>query len=311
MFKKPICVCLIGIIINHFVLAQAPESRSVLLKFKDEVTTFNIQGVFVLPNEVVEFETLFDGLQDKYILSARYGSVQEPGDNKWKWKAPSEKGIYPVFIKRSDLKDSIQLNCIVMVPYKAMKNGKINGYTIGSYPKSTNKLYAIPAGFIEVTKANERTLVTPNYMLKDFLCKQSGGYPKYIALRERGIIKLQTIQGYLQQEGIPFNKFSFISGYRTPFYNKSIGNVKNSRHIFGDAYDVFIDNDGDGKMDDLNQDGVLNKKDARFLFNKVNEMSKTDWFRPFIGGLGLYGPNSRHSGFIHIDGRGYRARWGS
>ena len=47
-----------------------------------------------------------------------------------------------------------------------------------------------------------------------------------------------------------------MSGYRTPFYNRSIGNqTRFSRHVYGDAADIYADDDGDGKMDDLDGDG--------------------------------------------------------
>jgi hypothetical protein len=50
-----------------------------------------------------------------------------------------------------------------------------------------------------------------------------------------------------------------MSGFRTPRYNKSGGNTGGranlSRHMYGDASDIFVDNDGNGTMDDLNRDG--------------------------------------------------------
>ncbi len=281
-----------------------------LVKFKDEVTPYRITGVFVVPGEKIKIETLFEDKNASYILKTKDGNTEEVAKNVWSWTAPQLKGVYPITVKESNNLDSIVLNCIVMIPFSELKGESLNGYKIGTYPKSSNKLYNLPKGFIEVTKANEQTLVTPHYKLKDFLCKQAGGYPKYVVLKERGIIKLETVQSQLNAAGIRFDKFSFISGYRTPFYNKSIGNVKNSRHVFGDAYDIYIDANKNGRMDDLNGDGKEDKKDVLFVYNKINDLYKQPWYKPFIGGLGLYGPNSRRTGFIHLDSRGYRARWG-
>jgi hypothetical protein len=28
-----------------------------------------------------------------------------------------------------------------------------------------------------------------------------------------------------------------------------------------------------------------------------------------VGGIGLYAPTGAHAGFVHLDTRGYRARW--
>ena len=50
-----------------------------------------------------------------------------------------------------------------------------------------------------------------------------------------------------------------MSGFRTPRYNHSGGNTAGranlSRHMYGDAADVFVDNDRNGSMDDINGDG--------------------------------------------------------
>ena len=60
-----------------------------------------------------------------------------------------------------------------------------------------------------------------------------------------------------------------MSGFRTPQYNVAGGNTGGraglSRHMYGDAADVFIDNDGDGVMDDLNRDGRSSIEDARVI----------------------------------------------
>ncbi len=281
-----------------------------LVKFKDEVTPHRITGVFLTPGEQMKIETLFEDKDETYHLVTKFGTKRTVSKNVWQWTAPEEKGIYPIVIKESNDQDSMLLNCIVMVPFEQVTEGKLNGFRIGSYPKSTNELYTLPKGFIEVTRANEQTHISPHYTLKDFLCKQQSDYPKYIVLKERGILKLEMVQSYLNSSGLRFSKFRFISGYRTPFYNRSIGNVKNSRHIFGDAYDIYIDENNDAQMDDLNADGEKDKKDVLYLYNRVDELYRHPWFKPFIGGLGLYRANSRHTGFIHIDSRGYRARWG-
>lgn len=287
------------------------QDKGFMVKFKNEVTPFTPMALFVSPGEEVSLEAVFIQDKDTFQIQSERGLVTRIEDGKWLWKAPYDKGIYTVKIIAINRLDTITFNCMVMVPMEQMVNGKINGYRIGEYPSSSNKHYPVPKGFIEVTKENENTLVSPNYRLKDFLCKQAGDYPKYVILRERGIIKLETVQAYLQDRGFDFDRFSFISGYRTPHYNTSIGNVKYSRHVFGDAYDIYIDRDNDYRMDDLNGDGVYNKKDAQYLFEIIDKLHDQPWYSPFIGGLGLYGANSRHPAFLHMDSRGFRARWGN
>ena len=102
-----------------------------------------------------------------------------------------------------------------------------------------------------------------------------------------------------------------MSGFRTPRYNASIGNrTTSSRHLFGGAADIYVDGDGDGWMDDLTGDGVVNFADAQELARLAEGLAaegpETRW-RP--GGMGIYPANSVHGPFVHIDSRGYRARW--
>lgn len=292
-------------------LFLSAQDRGFMVKFKDEVTPYSPMAIYVTPGEEVSFEAVFTKPLDTFNMEGMDGEITVIDKDEWIWKAPAEKGIYPLNIIKLNDMDTMQFNCIVMVPMNQMVNGRINNYRIGAYPASSNKHYPAPQGFVEVTKENEQTKVSPHYILKDFLCKQGGDYPKYVVLRERGIIKLETVQAYLQDQGFDFERFSFISAYRTPYYNASIGNVKYSRHVFGDAYDIFIDKDNDFRMDDLNGDGYHNKKDALYLFGIIDKIHDQPWYSPFIGGLGLYGANSRHPAFLHLDSRGYRARWGN
>jgi len=102
-----------------------------------------------------------------------------------------------------------------------------------------------------------------------------------------------------------------MSGFRTPQYNVRGGDPRGratlSRHMYGDASDIFIDNDGNGWMDDLNHDGKLNIKDAEVILAAVD---RVELEHPgLVGGAGVYPAEGGHGPFIHIDVRGYRARW--
>ena len=52
---------------------------------------------------------------------------------------------------------------------------------------------------------------------------------------------MELILQRLNAKGYRCDSFHVMSGYRTPYYNKAIGNVKYSRHIYGGAADIFID----------------------------------------------------------------------
>ncbi len=100
-----------------------------------------------------------------------------------------------------------------------------------------------------------------------------------------------------------------MSGYRTPYYNASIGNGKYSRHLYGDAVDVYIDDNHDNVIDDLNKDGTASMKDADVIYKIVDEIDSNPDYKYLIGGLGKYKKTSTHTWDVHLDTRGYRARW--
>jgi len=123
--------------------------------------------------------------------------------------------------------------------------------------------------------------------------------------------RLETLRENLVADGITDAKTFFVmSGFRTPFYNTAIGSAKYSRHMYGDASDIYIDvSPRDGNMDDLNKDGKITKADANFLYDYAAKLfSKSDKVKP--GGLGSYKANAVHGPFVHVDGRGRAARWG-
>jgi len=161
-----------------------------------------------------------------------------------------------------------------------------------------------------VTEKNEETSVSPHFQLKEFVCKQDGGYPKYVVLQERLLLKLELILEMVNEKGYPCSRLHIMSGYRTPYYNKLIDNGKYSHHLWGGAADIFIDeNPADGMMDDLNADGHINYRDAEVLYDIVEEMYGNPWYERFLGGLGLYKKTRSHGPFVHIDVRGFHVSW--
>jgi hypothetical protein len=77
--------------------------------------------------------------------------------------------------------------------------------------------------------------------------------------------------------------------------------------MYGDAADIFIDSDHDGVMDDLDHDGRHTIADARVVSRAVDRVEAAH--PELIGGAGVYPAAPGHGPFIHIDSRGYRARW--
>jgi uncharacterized protein YcbK (DUF882 family) len=132
-------------------------------------------------------------------------------------------------------------------------------------------------------------------------------------LREELLDKLELVIADLNRNGVPVRNVEVMSGFRTPQYNaKGVGKggrAKDSRHQFGDAADVFVDNNFDGRMDDLNRDGRVNVKDTHVILSAVERVERAH--PDLIGGIGLYHSTSSHGPFAHIDTRGHKARWGA
>lgn len=210
---------------------------------------------------------------------------------------------------------------IAMEPFSAKRGGRIGQYLLGSWPEELGKRgpsrapagkYANPKGFIQVTQENQHTQLSEHFQLRHFLTKnQYDVWPKYLVLRPELIDKLELVLSDLQAHGIDTKGVKVMSGFRTPTYNASGGNTGGraslSRHTYGDASDIYIDNDGDGNMDDLDGDGRVTIDDARVIEAAVDRVERAH--PELVGGAGVYPACCGHGPFIHIDTRGYRARW--
>ena len=67
------------------------------------------------------------------------------------------------------------------------------------------------------------------------------------------------------------------------------------------------DSDGNGVMDDLDHDGRITIADSRVVQQAVDRVEQAH--PELVGGAGVYPAAAGHGPFIHIDTRGYRARW--
>jgi len=226
-------------------------------------------------------------------------------DRHWTWTAPGTPGWYPLRVVSTDQRDTVAIQAFVLVPYQTLRGDYLNGYRIGRYPARALRgldIYRPPAGFIEVTRANENVFVSPHFQLKQFVCKQAGGYPKYVVLNAALLDRLEQLLGLVHDAGYRVSTFYVMSGYRTPAYNLAIGNVRYSRHTWGSAADIFIDENHDGRMDDLNGDGRTDERDAQVLYDLFDGTQSR-------GGLGKYASTEAHGPFVHVDLRDRRARW--
>jgi hypothetical protein len=234
-------------------------------------------------------------------------------------EAPGRAGIWNLALRMRDaMRPASTVEVITLVPLAMKRQGRIGEYRIGSWPYESGgppprDIYRPPSGLIEVTPENMNTWLTERIQLKDFLTKgQENVWPKYVVVDPRVLDKLELVFQELERMGHPVENIFAVSGFRTPDYNRAGGDPRGrgalSRHMYGDALDFAIDNDRNGMMDDLNGDGRVDMADLRIIAEAVERVERR--YPHLIGGLGLYRPvRGAHNGFVHVDTRGYRARW--
>ena len=235
-----------------------------------------------------------------------------PAEQRRSGDPGSAPGIWNVVMKLGQASRQVpRLSVIRPVPMTEARGGRIGQYRVGQWPKREG-IYTPPRGLIEVTPENRDLQVSQHFRLGDFLTKgQENVWPKYVAMSPRLLDKLELTLQELVAMGHPVRDVGVISAFRHPHYNARGGNTGGrgalSRHMYGDAMDFYVDNDGDGRMDDLNGDGRVDLGDARVIASAAERVEKKH--PTLIGGIGIYRPTGAHSGFVHLDTRGFRARW--
>src|ERR1700730_6007858 len=257
---------------------------------------------------------LSDTLPAGAVTTFSYGTAAESTST---FVAPQRPGIWNLALRiGSAIKPLADFSVITLRPATEKKGGKLGLYYIGNWPAKRRGRpgvsYEPPNGFIEVTQQNQNTQLSEHFKLRDFLPHdQQNVWPKYIVVDMKMIDKDELVLQDLKEHGINPNGVRVLSGFRTPQYNAGGGDPKGraalSRHMYGDANDIFIDNDGNGQMDDLNHDGRVNIADAKVIQDAVNRVERAH--PSLIGGCGIYSAPTADGPCTHIDPRGYPARW--
>jgi hypothetical protein len=284
------------------------------LHFGDTVVGYKVLAIPVTPGAVVPVAVMDAPAGTTFSAEAHGGTLEALDGHTWRFTAPRAPGLYPIAFRSSAEAGPVTVNVFVVHPYHPGLN-IVDGYDIGRYPNPSAspkhaEAYDPPIGFMQVDSEDAATPVSPHFTLGQFACKQGGAeWPKFVALRPALFVKLETALQAVNARGIDTPAFTVMSGFRTRVYNAGLGNVNLSRHTFGDASDIFVDADHDGIMDDLNHDGRHDWKDAVYLAGIIEASPEQPPYEPVAGGLGTYGPTRAHGPFVHVDARGFRARW--
>ncbi len=223
----------------------------------------------MLPGETVTLEVVAHTPASGYVARPAAGRLVPMATGRWEWTAPAAPGLYPIHVVAPDGSDSVTVQAFVVVPYDRFQGELLNGYRIGRYPDKPLRGLA-------------------SYSLP-------AGFVEVTPENEDILVSPTT--------------FHVMSGYRTPAYNRSLGNVRYSQHPLGAAADIFIDENGDGRMDDLNGDGGSDLRDAAVLYRLIDAAAARPEAQGLIGGIGKYRATAAHGPFVHMDVRNGKARW--
>ncbi|HEX6943781.1 MAG TPA: hypothetical protein VF128_12695 [Gemmatimonadaceae bacterium] len=210
--------------------------------------------------------------------------------------------------------DSEPFYFFIMRPFAQKRAEMLGAYRLGWWPAERWMMaenYLNPDGFVEVSMGAVDVKLSSHFRLGDFLTHdQETIWPKFVVLEERLIDKLELVLGELRARGIDSRRVIVLSGFRAPYYNDrriDEGAARASRHQFGDAADLIIDADNDGRMDDLNRDGRRDLRDLNPIGAAVANVERK--YPELVGGLGTYAAMGPSGPFAHIDVRGTSARW--
>ena len=234
------------------------------------------------------------------------------------FRAPRQPGIYPLTITMNEAERAVEdMSVVTLVPITSKRNGRIGGYQLGTWPferggRPRTPRYAAPKGFIQVTPQNQNFQISEHFRLEQFLTKdQFNVWPKYVFVDPLLVDKLELTIDELNRQGVRVDHVHIMSGFRTPRYNAGGGNTQGranlSRHMYGDASDVYVDNNLDGQPDDITGDGRVTVADAEKFANAADRVEQNH--RSLVGGIGVYSACCGHGPFTHVDVRGTRARW--
>jgi len=219
---------------------------------------------------------------------------------------PAKAGFYRLCLVRGDHRQTVDgLTLAVLVPFKDKEGQMLNGYRIGTYlAEKIAGNQTPPEGFLEIAERDVDLPISKHLKVGDFLTHDDQQtWPRYAAVSPRLLDKLELVVTEITRwygGAAPVSLgIDVHSGFRAPAHNGRIARAaRDSQHQYGDAADVVID---------ANRDGRYTALDSRLvgLAVEIVELKHPD----LVGGLGIYTSGHSATTYVHIDARGTRARW--
>jgi hypothetical protein len=288
-----------------------PAARAAIATAEPTGESHAVELTVALPGDSVRMpmDLGADSLDVRYEWVAEGDSVRPayalPFDRSALF-APAKPGFYHLALLRDTSRVVLGTPMLaVLMPFGEKHGGEINGYRIGTYRGERHGTDAHPAGFLAVEPGDLDLPVSAHFRVSDFITHdgQQDVWPKYLALDPRLLDKLELVLEQLERGAThgPETQLDFDvhSGFRTPLYNRTVPRAADdSRHQFGDAADVTLDVNGDGRITRADIDAIVRAVD-------VVEAEHPE----LVGGLGIYTSRRYPIPYVHIDTRGERERW--
>jgi len=295
--------------------AEGLDARSVKpgsLAARPAADAFGRSGLlkmrFALPGLPVDYPIEVEGGLDEvqYSWIARGDSIPtgQPRSLVNGLVAPDAPGFYHLQLTLAGERRIVSDPPLaVLVPRSEKKGSFLNGYQMGFYrgDRARRNDPEAPAGFVRIDTTDLELPVSAHLRLSDFVTRDhQSTWPRYAAVDPRLLDKIEMVlaeiatwTGNPDREPVPFDVHS---SFRTPQHNRLVRSAaRDSRHQLGDAIDLAVD---------ANRDGRVNSKDAKLVSMAVDMVERLH--PDLVGGMGIY---ARNNSYVHIDARGIKVRW--
>ena len=221
--------------------------------------------------------------------------------------APDRPGFYRLALVAGEQRQILEdLTLTVLIPFEQKTGPELNGYRIGTYlAEKLGGDRERPEGFVEVLDRQLARLPVSRHLKLGDLISRDGQtqWPRYLALDTKLLDKVELVLeelSVIRGDSLPLEmRLNVSAGYRTPSYNSTVKlAATNSRHQQGDAVDLAVDADGDGRF---------TSRDVSIVALAVERVERKH--PDLVGGLGEYTSRRYNTPYAHIDARGRRARW--
>jgi uncharacterized protein YcbK (DUF882 family) len=264
---------------------------------------------FALPGEPVEYpleiQTGLSDLRYRWVAlnDTVGGELERPLSDGL--VAPARPGFYRLELsieQERQLLDALPL--AVLVPKSDKTGSTLNGYRMGFYrgERARRTDPEAPIGFVEIDTSSVGLQLSEHLFLADFITHDNQStWPRYAAVDPRLLDKVELVlaeigtwAGGATRDEV---RFDVRSAFRTPMHNRIVpAAARDSRHQLGDAIDLSVD---------ANRDGRVDYKDAKLVSMAVEIVERLH--PDLAGGMGIYTRSG--TAYVHIDARGMRVRW--